>query len=111
MVVSGKRILVIVIIIAVVLVSLVIAGAVSIFNKSSPKTANYNDKMYLNATLNNVVNFCIKSLPNGTALCDNKLGSIINEICHDVQQSLDVCHNGKVAQYYKLRNNEIMKKL
>jgi hypothetical protein len=106
-----KRILVI--IIMAVLVSSVVAGAMSLFNRSSQTAANNNTNnriLLLNTRINYLVDFCMKSLPNGTSACDNQLGRVINKICSDLQQSLDVCHDQKVAQYYKIRNDEIMKK-
>jgi hypothetical protein len=111
--VSGKRILVIVIM--AVLVSSVVAGAMSYFNRSSSTTTTANNnQILLNERVNNVIDFCISSLPNGTSACDNQLGPVLNKICsgenNTTQQSLDACQNGKVAQYYKVRNNEITKR-
>ena len=64
--VSGKRILVIVIM--AVLVSSVVAGAMSYFNRSSSTTTTANNnQILLNERVNNVVDFCISSLPNGTS--------------------------------------------
>jgi hypothetical protein len=107
---SGKRILVI--IIMGVLVSSIVAGAMSYFNRSS-STAN-NNQILLNERFNNIVDFCINSLPNGTTTCDNRLGPLLNKICNGenntAQQSLDACHDGKAAQYYKFRNDEIKKR-
>jgi|SRR4026207_1544827 hypothetical protein len=107
---SGKRILVI--IIMAVLVSSIVAGAMSYFNRSS-STAN-NNQILLNERVNNIVDFCINSLPNGTTMCDSRLGPLLNKICNGenntAQQSLDACHDGKVAQYYKVRNDEINKR-
>ena len=106
--ISGKRILVIVIM--GILVSSVVAGAVSYFNRSSITTAN-NNQTLLNARINNVVNFCLKSLPNGTAACDSQLGPVLTRICNNEQQQpFTACHDGKVVQYYKIRNNEIAKR-
>jgi hypothetical protein len=94
------------------LVSSIVAGAMSYFNRSS-STAN-NNQILLNERVNNVVDFCINSLPNGTTTCDNRLGSLLDKICNGenntAQQSLDACHDGKVAQYYKVRNDEIKKR-
>jgi len=109
--VSGKRILVVVIM--GILVSSVIAGAVSYFNRSSKTTAPTNQTL-LNSRINNVVDFCLNSLPMGTSACDSQLGPILEKICggenKNIQQSLDACHNGKVIQYYKVRNNEVPKR-
>ena len=108
--VSGKKILVIVIM--AVLVSSVIAGAASLFNRSATTTTN-NNQTLLNARINNVVNFCINSLPNGTSACDNQLGPVVNRICSEdlnARQALDSCHDGKITQYYKTRNDEITKR-
>jgi hypothetical protein len=107
---SGKRILVI--IIMAVLISSIVAGAMSYFNRSS-STAN-NNQILLNERVNNIVDFCINSLPNGTTMCDSRLGPLLNKICNGenntAQQSLDACHDGKMAQYYKVRNDEINKR-
>jgi len=109
--VSGKKILVIVIM--AVLVSSVIAGAASLFNRSATTTTTNNNQTLLNARINNVVNFCINSLPNGTSACDNQLGPVVNRICSEdinARQALDSCHDGKITQYYKTRNDEITKR-
>jgi|SRR5437763_9703125 hypothetical protein len=111
--VSGKKILVIVIM--AVLVSSVIAGAASLFNRSATTTTTTtnNNQTLLNARINNVVNFCINSLPNGTSACDNQLGPVVNRICSEdinARQALDSCHDGKITQYYKTRNDEITKR-
>jgi hypothetical protein len=95
-----------------ILVSSVVAGVVSYFNRSSTTTAPTNQTL-LNSRINNVVDFCLKSLPNGTSACDSQLGPILDKICGEnknIQQSLDACHKGKVIQYYKVRNNEVQKR-
>jgi Na+-transporting NADH:ubiquinone oxidoreductase subunit NqrC len=107
MIISGKKILVI--IIMVVLISSVVAGAASFFNK--PQTSsnnNNNNNAFLNARLNQVVDFCMRSLPNGTSACDNQLLPVLNEICGQdgAKAMIDACTDGKVLQYYKARNIE-----
>ena len=91
----------------VVLISSVVAGAVSFFNK--PQTSNNNNNnnnAFLNARLNQVVDFCMRSLPNGTSACDNQLLPVVNEICSQdaAKAIIDACTDGKVLQYYKARN-------
>jgi hypothetical protein len=109
MIMSGKKILVI--IIMAVLISSVVAGAVSFFNRSSTSPKNGNNNALLNDKLNEVVNFCLRSLPNGTSVCDNQLLTVVNKICgqDDAKQVIDVCSDGKVAQYYNTRNIESSK--
>ncbi len=107
MIIGGKKILVI--IIMVVLISSVVAGAASFFNK--PQTSsnnNNNNNAFLNARLNQVVDFCVRSLPNGTSACDNQLLPVVNEICgqDSAKAMIDACTDGKVLQYYKARNIE-----
>jgi hypothetical protein len=65
----------------------------------------------MNTKLNDAVDFCIRSLPNGTSVCDNRLSPTVNEICAEdnAEQSIDACNNGKVAQYYKGMNIDIHK--
>jgi hypothetical protein len=74
-------------------------------------TNNDNNNTLLNKKLNEVVDFCIRSLHNGTATCDNKLSPTVNEICAEdnAKQLMDACNNGKVAQYYKGTNIDISK--
>jgi hypothetical protein len=109
MIMSGKKILVI--IIMAVLISSVVAGAVSFFNRSSTNPNNGNNNALLNDKLNEVVNFCLRSLPNGTSVCDNQLLTVANKICgqDDAKQVIDVCSDGKVAKYYNTRNIESSK--
>jgi Na+-transporting NADH:ubiquinone oxidoreductase subunit NqrC len=108
MIISGKKILVI--IIMVVLISSVVAGAASFFNKpqTSSNNNNNNNNAFLNARLNQVVDFCMRSLPNGTSACDNQLLPVVNEICGQdgAKAMIDACTDGKVLQYYKARNIE-----
>lgn len=105
---KSKKILVIIII--VVLVSSVVAGSASLFNRSSN-----NDVSALNARINSAVSSCMQSLPTGTPTCDTQLGSVIERICspqntNEQQRSqIDACHDGKVLQYYQIRNVEITK--
>jgi hypothetical protein len=110
--ISGKRILVMVIM--GILISSVIASAVSYFNRSTTTSSSTSQISVLNERINSAVDFCLKSLPKGTSACDSQLEPVINRICtvegnNNAQYLLDACHNGKVAQYYKIRNNEIQK--
>ena len=104
MIMSGKKILVIIII--VVLISSVVAGAVSFFNRSQTSSSNNNNNALLNARLNQIVNFCIGSLPNGTFACDNQLLPVVNKICSEdaARSMIDACTDGRVMQYYEARN-------
>jgi len=108
MIIGGKKILVI--IIMVVLISSVVAGAASFFNKppTSSNNNNNNNNAFLNARLNQVVDFCMRSLPNGTSACDNQLLPVVNEICGQdgAKALIDACTDGKVLQYRKARNIE-----
>jgi flagellar basal body-associated protein FliL len=107
--VKSKKILVI--IIMVVLVSSVVAGSASLFNRSP----NNNDVAALNAKISGAVSSCMQSLPAGTPQCDMQLGSVIERICspqntNEQQRSqIDACHDGKVLQYYQIRNAQITK--
>jgi hypothetical protein len=103
-VISSKKILVIVLMI--VLASSVLVGASSLFSgRPSPRSIQQQDT---NTQLNNVVDFCMKSLPNGIPECDNQLRDLVNSICNsnDNKDNLDACHNGRVDQYYKVRETE-----
>jgi flagellar basal body-associated protein FliL len=106
--VKSKKILVIILMVA--LVSSVAAGAASLFNRPSN-----NDVLALNARINGAVNSCMQTLPAGTTTCDTQLGSLVDKICNpqstnEQQRSqIDACHDGKVLQYYKIRNAEIVK--
>ena len=107
---ATKKILVILFII--VLGSSVFVGASSLFRNSQQQAVNVNNNItLLNARLNNVVDFCINSLPKGMPACDNQLRFIVNQVCEKTngQQILDACHNGKVDQYYKVRGEQTNK--
>ena len=94
----------------VALISSVAAGAASLFNRSSNSEVSA-----LNARINAAVNSCMQFLPSGNPTCDAQLGPAIDKICNpqsNAQQQLsqiDACHDGRVVQYYKVRNTEIMK--
>ena len=105
---KSKKILVIVLM--VVLVSSVAAGAASLFNRPGN-----NDVSAINARLNGAVNSCMQTLPAGTTTCDTQLGPVVDKICNpqsinEQQRSqIDVCHDGRILQYYQIRNAEITK--
>ena len=64
--IRGNRL--IVIILMGVLLSSAVAGAISFYNRA-PSANTYNNNIPLiNARLNSVVNFCLKSLPKGYGL-------------------------------------------
>ena len=65
------------------------------------KTQTDNSNIPLiNARLNNVVNFCLKSLPKGYVACDSQLSPAVTRICAEhAGQLIDACRDGKVAQY------------
>jgi len=100
----------VVIILMGVLLSSAVAGAISFYNRS-PNTNNDNNNIPLiNARLNSVVNFCLKSLPKGYAACDSQLSPAVSKICAEhAGQPIDACRDGKVDQYYRLRSTEIAK--
>lgn len=88
----------------VVLGSSVLVGAISLYNRSSsnaPAPIGVNQSQ-INARLNGVVDFCMKSLPIGIKPCDKQLKDVVTQICASVGE-LDACHDGKVDQYYKVR--------
>ena len=102
MIIGGKKILVI--IIMVVLISSVVAGTVSFFNKPST-SANNSNNAFVNDRLNQVIDFCLRSLPNGTSICDSELLPVVNKLCTQdaARRMMDACTDGKVQQYYEAR--------
>jgi len=90
-----------------VLGSSVLVGAISLYNRSSSNVPAVNESQ-INARLNGVVDFCMKSLPVGIKACDNQLKTFVTQICASIGV-LDACHNGKVLQYYKIRASEVSK--
>jgi hypothetical protein len=103
---SGKKVLAIVFM--AVLASSVLATAISVFSRSNTTNGNNNQKEItigqLNTQINNVINFCLGSLPNGKDECDSQF-KIIDQLCNRDIQQIDACHNGKIAQYYKIRDS------
>ena len=89
----------------VVLISSVVAGAVSFFNKP-PTNPNNSNNAFVNARLNQVVDFCLRSLPNGTSVCDSELLPVVNKLCNEdgARGIMDACTDGRVQQYYKARD-------
>jgi len=100
---SGKKVLVI--IIMVVLISSVVAGTLSFLNRA-PTSANNSNNAFVNARLNQVVDFCLRSLPNGTSICDSELLPVVNKLCTQdgARGMIDACTDGRVQQYYKARD-------
>ena len=100
-VVATKNILVVVLII--VLASSVAAGASTLFT-GTPSTRV--EKQDINTQLNNVVDFCMRSLPAGIPECDSQLRDLVYNACKANNDNLDACRNGKVHQYYRTRTTE-----
>jgi len=77
---------------------------VSVLSQGTPR--NDNNISILNNKLNEVVDFCLGSLPNGTSTCDNELSPAVSKVCaeENAKQFIDACNNEKVVQYYKTRN-------
>ncbi|MGN6632161.1 MAG: hypothetical protein ACTHKP_07970 [Nitrososphaeraceae archaeon] len=100
----------VVIILMGVLLSSAVAGAISFYNRSPNITNDNNNIPLINARLNSVVNFCLKSLPKGYAACDSQLSPAVSKICAEhAGQPIDACRDGKVDQYYRIRSTEIAK--
>lgn len=104
---SGKKILAIVFM--AVLASSVLATAISVFSRINTTNGNNNQKQItleqFNTQVNNDVDICMRSLPTGRADCDTQLIKITDQLCNRNIQQLDACHNGKIAQYYKIRDS------
>jgi hypothetical protein len=108
--VLAKRVIVIALI--AVLGSSVVVGGISLYNRSSSSNANNqrsDNIIGLNSRLNNVVSFCMNSLPSGIKACDNELRSLVTQVCASTNGQLDACHNGLVDQYYKIRAQQGVK--
>ena len=103
--VTAKK--VVVIGLMVVLGSSVLVGAISLYNRSSSNVPAVNESQ-INARLNGVVDFCMKSLPVGIKPCDNQLKTFVTQLCASIGE-LYACHNGKVDQYYKVRASQVSK--
>ena len=104
---SGKKVLAIVLM--SVLASSVLATAITVFSRSNNTTNGNNNQKevtigQLNTQINNDVDICLRSLPIGRADCDTQLIKITDQLCNRNIQQLDACHNGKIAQYYKIRD-------
>ena len=85
----------------IVLVSSVGAGASTLFTGTPSTRVERQD---INIQLNSVIDFCLKSLPEGTPECDNQLGEVVVSTCKANNNELDACMNDRVNQYYAMRN-------
>lgn len=90
-----------VIVLMIVLVSSVVAGASTLFTGTPSTRVEEQD---INNQLNSVIDFCLKTLPEGRPECDNQLGEVVVSTCKAYNNNLDACINDKVNQYYTLRN-------
>ena len=86
---------------AVLLLS-VLVSAISFYSRSSSPSPSIRESQD-NDRVNEIVDFCIRTLPNGTAACDNQLRDGVNKVCES-NNKLDACHDGRVDQYYRMRN-------
>jgi hypothetical protein len=85
----------------VLMVVLVSSVAASSYFAGSPSTKIANQD--INNQLNGIIDFCLKSLPEGTPECDNQLGDVVVSTCKANNNNLDACMNDKVNQYYSMR--------
>jgi hypothetical protein len=90
-----------VIVLMIVLVSSVVAGASTLFTGTPSTRVERQD---INIQLNSVIDFCLNSLPKGTPECDNQLGEVVVSTCKANNNNLDACMNDRVTQYYTMRN-------
>jgi hypothetical protein len=91
-----------------VLGSSVLVGALSLYNRSSSNApSTISNQSGLNIRLNTILDFCLRSLPNGIPACDKQLKDLVNQVCAANNGELDACHNGKVDQYYVVRAAEV----
>ena len=62
-----------------------------------------------NIASNNLVNQCMKQLPTGSSVCDEKLRPALQQSCNNgfsnflMMKKQDICDDGKVDHYYQLR--------
>lgn len=85
-----------------VLILSVLLSAISFYTRPSSPSPSIKESQD-NDRVNQIVDFCINSLPNGTLACDNQLRDGINKVCES-NNKLDACHDGRVGQYYMIRN-------
>jgi hypothetical protein len=85
----------------VLMVVLVSSVAASSYFAGTPSTKTENQD--INNQLNRIIDFCLKSLPEGTPECDNQLGDVVVSTCKANNNNLDACMNDKVNQYYSMR--------
>jgi hypothetical protein len=90
-----------VIVLMIVLVSSVVAGASTLFTGTPSTRVERQD---INIQLNSVIDFCLKSLPEGTPECDNQLVEVVVSTCKANNNDLDACMNDRVNQYYTMRS-------
>ena len=90
-----------VIVLMIVIVSSVAAGATTFFTGTPSTRVERQD---INIQLNSVIDFCLKSLPEGTPECDNQLGEVVVSTCKANNNDLDACMTDRVNQYYTMRN-------
>ncbi len=87
---------------AVLLLS-VLVSAISFYTKSPPPSPSIKQaEAQLNDKINQIIDICTRSLPNGIPACDSQLRDGINKVCES-NNKLDACHDGKVSQYYTIR--------
>jgi hypothetical protein len=63
--------------------------------------------LQLNAATNALVDECLKTLPSGSPSCET-MKSTISEACQTASNQLDACNDGRVEQYYTIRNTASM---
>jgi hypothetical protein len=91
-----------------VLGSSVLVVALSLYNRSSSNApSTISNQSGLNIRLNTILEFCMRSLPNGIPACDKQLKDLVTQVCTANNGELDACHNGKVDQYYVVRAAEV----
>src|SRR3954454_24570422 len=77
---------------------------ISVYTRSSPPAPSIKQaEAQLNDKINQILDICTRSLPNGIPACDNQLRDGINKV-YESNNKLDACHDGRVNQYYRIRN-------
>jgi hypothetical protein len=99
---AAKKVLVIGLM-AVLLLS-VLVSAISFYTRSPAPSPPIN-QAEANDKINRILDICIRSLPNGIPACDDpRLRDGIHKVCESNNNKLDACHDGKMDQYYRIRN-------
>ncbi|MGI0011051.1 MAG: hypothetical protein ACREAE_06605 [Nitrosopumilaceae archaeon] len=82
-------------------------AATSLYSLTTPTQKVQQATEDVNVSLNNMIDLCVKTLPNGLPQCDISLREQVRKSCEQSNNKLDACNDDRVDNYYMVRANTV----